>query len=212
MTYSFFDTIYSHAHSAEKSLFIQSNLSMTFKLLLSLLFLIAAAEAADLVWYRSRVREQVASSYITAYQRLSSQIIDPLLEFDRQISNENETNVTDVLVLIQGLTCGTKELYNDLSLALNASENLNKELEEKLLQLIFAVSQKENDIREVNNQLRTIEAQLADCQTNVNNAENDVRNKENELNQANAQLAEEQRKGSIDLSEDFLSLLSLHCS
>ena len=120
--------------------------------------------------------------------------------------------MTDVLVLIQGLTCGTKELYNDLSLALNASENLNKELEEKLLQLIFAVSQKENDIREVNNQLRTIEAQLANCQTNVNNAENDVRNKENELNQANAQLAEEQRKGSIDLSEDFLSLLSLHCS
>ncbi|CAF0890943.1 unnamed protein product [Rotaria sordida] len=57
-----------------------------------------------------------------------------------------------------------------------------------------AISQKENEVKQANDQLGIVTARLTDAQAKVNQADNDVRNKENELANADGQLAEEQRK------------------
>ncbi|CAF2039801.1 unnamed protein product [Rotaria magnacalcarata] len=57
-----------------------------------------------------------------------------------------------------------------------------------------AISTKENEVREVNNQLAAIESRLAHALANINQAENEVRNKVNELGNADRELAVEQEK------------------
>ena len=175
-----------------------------FNVVFALLILAIAAKADDMAWYQSMLSEQVAPPYVAAYRILEVEILDPLHELGREMISENGTNMTTVLSAVLSVTCGTRGLYNNLTLALNASDDLNDQLEKKLLDLVTAVSQKENEISQMNNQLKATEAQLANSQAQVNNAQTDVTNKQNELNQADAQLAVEQEKGSNESNENLL--------
>ncbi|CAM4871514.1 unnamed protein product [Rotaria socialis] len=132
--------------------------------------------------------------YVSAYRTLKNNIVNPLLTFKEDELAKNYTNVTTIVLLAQRLTCATKQLYNDSSKALHASEELNSVVEKKVAELMSAISAKENEAREVNNQLAVIESRLADAQANINKADIEVRNKVNELGNADRQLAAEQDK------------------
>lgn len=172
-----------------------------YKISVFLLILAVTSKADEFDWYSNFLSKEVAPAYVVAYKTLMNKIINPLVAYNSEQLIQNETNVTGVVSLAEGLTCATKELYNSLSTALNASEQLNTILEDKLLVLISNISKKENETQQVSNQLSTIEARLIDAQEKVNAAENDVKNKENELTQADVHLIEEQNKRKIHLHQ-----------
>ncbi|CAF3356583.1 unnamed protein product [Rotaria socialis] len=165
----------------------------TGKILL-LLVLVIATNAQDLGWYQPFLSERIAPMYVSAYRTLKNNIVNPLLTFKEDELAKNDTNVTTIVLLAQRLTCATKQLYNDSSKALHASEELNSVVEKKVAELMSAISAKENEAREVNNQLAVIESRLAHAQANINQADIEVRNKVNELGNADRQLAAEQDK------------------
>ncbi|CAM4748824.1 unnamed protein product [Rotaria magnacalcarata] len=165
----------------------------TGKILL-LLVLVIATNAQDLAWYQSFLSERIAPVYVSAYRTLKNNIVNPLLTFKEEELATNHTNVTTIVLLAQRLTCATKQLYNDSSKALRASEELNSAVENKAAELMSAISTRENEVREVNNQLAAIESRLAHTQASINQADTEVRNKVTELGNADRQLAAEQDK------------------
>lgn len=184
-----------------------------FNIIGAILILTLVVKGDDTAWYQSMLSEKVAPPYVAAYQTLLNKIANPLYQLGQEMESQSGTNVTTVISTVVSVTCGTKELDDNLRAALNASDDLNNQLEKKLSDLISAVSQKENEISQVNNQLNAVRAQIANSETQVNNAQNDVNNKQNELNQANDQLAEEQRKRSNrNFMTIFFSTFLFHSS
>ena len=132
--------------------------------------------------------------YIHAYQTLTNKIVNPLLEYEVDNSTTNETDMEEIVRLVHGLTCGAKGLYNGLYDALNASERLNAQVEDRSLKLVKEISEADNQKKEIEKQLNSIKAQLVEAEKNVGQAENEVRNQENELRAADSNYAVQQRK------------------
>ncbi|CAF3936541.1 unnamed protein product, partial [Rotaria magnacalcarata] len=152
--------------------------------------------AQDLAWYQSFLSERIAPVYVSAYRTLKNNIVNPILTFKEEMPKTG-MSVAAIVLLAQRLTCATKQLYNDSSKALRASEELNSAVENKAAEIMSAISTKENELREVNNWLFRIELQLGGGPVKIQEAENEVRNKVNELNTADRELAVEQEKRMI---------------
>ncbi|CAF1296029.1 unnamed protein product [Didymodactylos carnosus] len=127
--------------------------------------------------------ESVVPAYKEAYSILQNDVLNLLLT---NVSTDNETAINQ---LVSNLTCAIQSVYDALDTAVNDSQTLRVEIDQKLVNAATAVSAKENEISRkqgeiqqknteiqgVQSQLATAEQGLRDKQQGLANAENDLR-------------------------------------
>ncbi|CAF1579556.1 unnamed protein product [Didymodactylos carnosus] len=172
---------------------MKSTLRLPFLLLVCCLSTLSDG-ASDVTesWYETKMNETVIPAYKDVYTILQQSILNSLL------ANANTKDNSAVSELVSNLTCSVESLYNSVGTAVNESQKLRSEIDQKVEDAAAAVSAKEGEIngkegeiqqktaeiQGIQTQLSTAEQGLRDKQQNLANAENALRIAENELEEA----------------------------
>ncbi|CAF0886722.1 unnamed protein product [Didymodactylos carnosus] len=130
-------------------------------------------------WYMKRMSSAVVPPYKRAYTIIQKQILNPLMNGSR---SEFETDEAAISLLAKNSQCAAKNVHYYLDKALSTSQRINKDIEDWHAKEVSAVSEKQNQINQVetniqriNDDIRLVEILLAPFQE-------DVRQKEHYLN------------------------------
>ncbi|CAF4017296.1 unnamed protein product [Rotaria sp. Silwood1] len=91
-------------------------------------------------WYEQKMSKSIVPPYKKVYTILQQNVLNPLLT---KISADDEIGINQ---LATNLTCAVQKIYNALGTAVNGSQNLRVETDNKVVDSIAAVSAKEKEI------------------------------------------------------------------
>ncbi|CAF3137704.1 unnamed protein product [Rotaria socialis] len=133
-------------------------------------------------WYDMRLLELVVPPYKAAYTILQQYIVNPFL---KDLSTDNETATKEV---ISDLTCAVQYIRGALNAAINSSQKLRSEVDQKRVDAAAAISAKEREISSTQgeiqheaSEIKVVKAQVATDEQGVNEKEQGVINAENNV-------------------------------
>ncbi|UJR17428.1 hypothetical protein I4U23_004323 [Adineta vaga] len=140
--------------------------------------------------------ESVVPAYKAAYTILQENVLNPLLI---DVTKYDETAVNQ---LVQNLTCAVQNFYNEVNKAINDSQKLRVEIDQKVVDVVAAVSAKEGEITGKQGEIQQKTIEIEGVQAQLNTAVQGLRDKQQGL--ANAENALRIAQEKVDKARNCL--------
>jgi len=127
------------------------------------------------LWYETRMSEKIVPVYKQAFETLQHSILDPLL------ANVDQDNETAINHLFFDLTCSVQGMYHDLNFAVNESKKLYQEVDQKLVDVVAAISTKEGQVNRKQGEIQQKAAEIQGAQSELVLAERSLWDKQQSL-------------------------------